>query len=334
MGHSVESSHAGLGYKHSSPVRIAIKRANNLYISVEDEDSKMNPKFVFDRLGNKNPPESMFECLGAKAIKTTRKSSFKKHRFSKKSSQKERIGIMTCVDDSANNCLSIIPSRMKRKTTLLLNCISVLKAKFHTIMETRPKAKESVGSSNFVKFSNSTAPLPISRQLMVLVREIERSIKAGYIQRDANIFVKKSEWKMEELEVLSILVWITQQELKSNNKSICYNRLTNERRNKLWTLDRVFITLTQVDMSRALVPMIISISIGVARLEPVAIIIVLNAFCGGLASRIVKAEVFSCALDELPTLVASRVLAKLKSLTRLPSKYYMSLNSTKYNIPF
>ena len=47
-GHSVKGSRAGLGYEPPSPVRLVIKRANNCYTSVEDENSVLDPKPTFD----------------------------------------------------------------------------------------------------------------------------------------------------------------------------------------------------------------------------------------------------------------------------------------------
>ncbi|KAI5681100.1 hypothetical protein M9H77_02327 [Catharanthus roseus] len=65
----------------------------------------------------------------------------------------------------------------------------------------------------------------------------------------------------------------------------CFDRITNRQRNKIQTLDCVFITLIDVNW------------------EPLAIIVGLDALGRGLALGIVKFEVFSRALDELPTLV-------------------------------
>ncbi|KAI5653256.1 hypothetical protein M9H77_30443 [Catharanthus roseus] len=49
--------------------------------------------------------------------------------------------------------------------------------------------------------------------------------------------------------------------------------------------------------------------------EPVGIIIGLDTLHGGLASRIVKAEVFLGTLDKLPISLAGRILVELESLT-------------------
>ncbi|KAI5657419.1 hypothetical protein M9H77_26212 [Catharanthus roseus] len=139
---------------------------------------------------NGHSMESSRAGLGYK--QDVKKAFFQKTWIFKEILIERRIGMTPCLDDGANNYRSIIPSRMRRETTFLVSCDSVLKAKLYTIVETRPKEEdeESVGSSNFVTFLHGTTPRPISRQTISLVREIERLIRVGYIQRDENISVE------------------------------------------------------------------------------------------------------------------------------------------------
>ncbi|KAI5652381.1 hypothetical protein M9H77_29568 [Catharanthus roseus] len=123
---------------------------------------------------------------------------------------------MPCLDDGANNCRNIIPSRIRRKTALV-DADSVLKDKLHTMVEIRLKEEdeESIGSSNFVTFSHSAAPQPISRRTMVLVRKIERSTRAGYIQRDVTFFVESATIGSPIDEGTKSELWIVSSSLSS-----------------------------------------------------------------------------------------------------------------------
>ena len=141
---------------------LIIKRANNYYTSVEDENSVVDPKPAFEQLGDVNSHVSVFKRLGPQKVKPTNKSAFKRLGVAKYSSTNQKVKRPSCLEEvDANECRSKIPSRMKRKTTLVVNCDKVLKAKMHTIVQTRCKEEdeESVGSSYHVTTSQSVVSL-------------------------------------------------------------------------------------------------------------------------------------------------------------------------------
>ncbi|KAH0665037.1 hypothetical protein KY285_026243 [Solanum tuberosum] len=133
----------GLGYKQPPPICIAIKRAIYNYITAEDESATSNKRsYVFNRLGNSTKKISVFERLGP---------------LRKKNKVWRNIKIMeaSALPKSQNapkDFQSLIPSRMRRQTNVVISCGEVLKAKSHVVVYTkqRDEDEESVGFSYHV----------------------------------------------------------------------------------------------------------------------------------------------------------------------------------------
>ncbi|XP_070006610.1 uncharacterized protein [Nicotiana sylvestris] len=132
----------GLGYKQLSPVRISIRRASNNYITVEDESTASNKPSVFDRLGKSPVKTSVFERLGP----------LKKGNKFRRNSQSIRTPVSPKIHEISKDFQSLVPSRMRRQTKLVVSCKEVLKVKPYTVVYTKEcdEDEESVGSSYHV----------------------------------------------------------------------------------------------------------------------------------------------------------------------------------------
>ncbi|XP_060180738.1 uncharacterized protein LOC132610466 [Lycium barbarum] len=139
-GYAVKQSREGLGYKQPSPVRISIRRASNNYITTKEESTASNQRLsVFDRLTNPTPRISVFDRLGP----------LKKKYKCQGNNRRMEAPVYAQKQNIFKDCPSLIPSRMRRETKLVVSCGEVLKAKTHTIIHTRGRDEdeESVGSS-------------------------------------------------------------------------------------------------------------------------------------------------------------------------------------------
>ncbi|XP_070036194.1 uncharacterized protein [Nicotiana tomentosiformis] len=132
----------GLGYKQLSPVCISIRRASNNYITAEDESAASNKPFVFDLLGKSTVRTSVFERLGP----------LKKGNKFQRNFQSIRTPVSPKIQKISKDFQSLIPSRMRRQTKLLVSCKEVLKVNPYTVAHTKEhdEDKESVGSSYHV----------------------------------------------------------------------------------------------------------------------------------------------------------------------------------------
>ncbi|XP_070041508.1 uncharacterized protein [Nicotiana tomentosiformis] len=128
----------GLGYKQPSLVRISIRRASNNYITVEDESTASYRPSVFDRLGKSTVRTSGFDrlCL----LKNGNK--FQRNYQSIKTPASPRI------QKISKDFQSLVPSRMRRLTKLVVSCKEILKVKPYTVVYTkeRDEDEESMGS--------------------------------------------------------------------------------------------------------------------------------------------------------------------------------------------
>ncbi|XP_070026114.1 uncharacterized protein [Nicotiana sylvestris] len=131
--------HEGLGYKQLSPVRISIRRACSNYITIEDESAASNRPYVFDRLGKSTMRTSVFERLGP----------LKKGNKLQRNHRNTRTPASPKIQEISKDFQSLVPSRMRRQTKLMVSCEEVLKVKPYTVVYTkeRNKDEESVGSS-------------------------------------------------------------------------------------------------------------------------------------------------------------------------------------------
>ncbi|KAL0291098.1 UNVERIFIED_CONTAM: hypothetical protein Sradi_7034200, partial [Sesamum radiatum] len=140
-GHAIQDSRVGLGFTPPKLVRITIKRVNSNYISegfssTEDHKREENLReSVFNRHGPHKKElhgianrQSVFDRLGpCKRVRHQKKCAFKvavrpNKNIKSPHTQKRR---------------SLIPSRMKRQTTLTISCGRVLKAKAQTVIFTQ-----------------------------------------------------------------------------------------------------------------------------------------------------------------------------------------------------
>ncbi|XP_075109051.1 uncharacterized protein LOC142180854 [Nicotiana tabacum] len=139
--HVVKQSREGLGYKQPPPVRISIRRASINYITTEDEPADPNKRpSVFDRLGEPTTRTSVFERLGPLKRKKNK---------SQRNYEKIRRPFPSRVQSISKECQSLVPSRMRRQSELLISCGEVLKVKTRIVVHTREcdEDEESVGSS-------------------------------------------------------------------------------------------------------------------------------------------------------------------------------------------
>ncbi|XP_070020850.1 uncharacterized protein [Nicotiana sylvestris] len=132
----------GLRYKQPSPVRISIRRVSSNYISVEDESAASNRPSVFDRLRKSTVRTSIFERLGP----------LKKGNKFQRNYRNTRTPASPKIHKISKDFQSLVPSRMKRQTKVMVLCDEVLKVKPYTMVYTkeRDKDEESVGSSYHV----------------------------------------------------------------------------------------------------------------------------------------------------------------------------------------
>ncbi|KAL0323921.1 UNVERIFIED_CONTAM: hypothetical protein Scaly_2359200 [Sesamum calycinum] len=154
-GHAIQDSRVGLGFTPPKPVRITIKRVNSNYISegfssTEDHKREENLReSVFNRLG---PHRKELRGIANRQSVFDRLGPCKKVRH-----QKKRVAVCpnkNIKSSHTQKLRSLIPSRMKRQTTLTISCGKVLKAKAQTMIFTQVQSdeddKESVASSNYI----------------------------------------------------------------------------------------------------------------------------------------------------------------------------------------
>ncbi|XP_070040883.1 uncharacterized protein [Nicotiana tomentosiformis] len=132
----------GLRYKQPSIVRISIRRASINYITVEDESAVSNKPSVFDRLGKSTVRTFVFERLGP----------LKKENKFQRNYQSIRTPVSPGIQKTSKDAQSLVPSRMRRQTKIVVSCKDVLKIKPYTVVYTkeRDEDEESVGSSYHV----------------------------------------------------------------------------------------------------------------------------------------------------------------------------------------
>ncbi|KAK4381669.1 hypothetical protein Sango_2945000 [Sesamum angolense] len=160
--HAIQDSRVGPGFTPLKPVRITIKRVNSNYISegfssTEDHKREENLReSVFNRLG---PHRKELHGIANRQSVFDRLGPCKRVRHKKKCAFKVAVRLKKNIKSSHTQKLrSLIPSRMKRQTTLTISCGRVLKAKAQTVIFTQLQSddeddKESVASSNYI--SNS-----------------------------------------------------------------------------------------------------------------------------------------------------------------------------------
>ncbi|KAL0322046.1 UNVERIFIED_CONTAM: hypothetical protein Scaly_2501000 [Sesamum calycinum] len=153
----------GLGFTPPKPVRIAIKRVNSNYVSegfssTEDHKREENLReFVFNGLG---PHRKELQGIANKQSVFDRLGPYKRVGHQKKCAFKVTVRSKKNIKSSHTQKLrSLIPSGMKRQTTLTVSCGRVLKAKAQTVIFTQVQSddeddKESVASPNYI--SNGT----------------------------------------------------------------------------------------------------------------------------------------------------------------------------------
>ncbi|KAH0685749.1 hypothetical protein KY285_019065 [Solanum tuberosum] len=141
--HAMRQQREGLGYKQPPPIRISIKRVSNNYITVEDESTNSNKRpSIFDRLGSSTKRISVFERLGP----------LRKKNKVWRNSKSMQASALPKSQNAPKDFQSLIPSRMRRHTNIVVSCGEVLKAKSHVVVYTKQRGEdeESVGSSYHV----------------------------------------------------------------------------------------------------------------------------------------------------------------------------------------
>ncbi|CAL8990430.1 unnamed protein product [Prunus brigantina] len=168
QGYTIDSARAGLGFTPVAPVKISARRKENKaeaqHISVEAVEEEEEPKVVkrasvFDRLAKPTQRTSVFSRIKES---TSRPSVFKRitghdsqmgSQSTPRRSALERLGVPSKsseeknqqelktrvhVDSTEDNEIrSLIPSRMKRQSTLDVTSGDQLKVKRRTIIQTR-----------------------------------------------------------------------------------------------------------------------------------------------------------------------------------------------------
>ncbi|KAL0446181.1 UNVERIFIED_CONTAM: hypothetical protein Slati_1746000 [Sesamum latifolium] len=162
-GHAVQDSRVGLGFTPPKPVRIAIKRVSSSYTveefsSTEDDKRKENPReSVFNRL---SPHRRTVHGTSSKQSVFDRPGLYKKVVYPKKGMFKVVARTKKNIKSSHTQKLkSLIPSRMRRRTILVISCGKVLKVK-QTMIFTQAlydeDDRESVASSNYISNSDGS----------------------------------------------------------------------------------------------------------------------------------------------------------------------------------
>ncbi|KAH0650277.1 hypothetical protein KY284_030189 [Solanum tuberosum] len=170
----------GLGYKQPPPILISIKRVSNNYITVEDESTNSNKRpSVFDRLGNSTKRISVFERLGP----------LRKKNKVWRNSKSMQASALPKSQNAPKDFQSLIPSRMRRQTNIVVSCGEVLKAKSHVVVYTkqRDEYEESVGSSYHVATQDEShifSPIKIDRELEYVLWCYHISFNDGKPQED------------------------------------------------------------------------------------------------------------------------------------------------------
>ncbi|XP_073120557.1 uncharacterized protein [Henckelia pumila] len=124
---TVQKTRLGLGFIPQSPIRIAIKRVSLNYIAEYEYSSKT----VVDEQNKKDQQVSVFDRLGRRKRQRNRQRlNFPKHLHEAHNQQIPKI------------LQSLIPSRMKRCTTLIISCNKILKAKMQTVIYTQTQKDE------------------------------------------------------------------------------------------------------------------------------------------------------------------------------------------------
>ncbi|XP_070013590.1 uncharacterized protein [Nicotiana sylvestris] len=115
---------------------------SNNYITVEDELAASNKPSVFDRLGRSPVRTSVFERLGP----------LKKGNKFWRNFQSIRTPSSPKIQEISKYFQSLVPSRMRRQTKLVVSCKEVLKVKPYIVVYTKERDEygESVGSSYHV----------------------------------------------------------------------------------------------------------------------------------------------------------------------------------------
>ncbi|KAL0416646.1 UNVERIFIED_CONTAM: putative protein K02A2.6 [Sesamum latifolium] len=145
-GHAVQDSRIGLGFTPPKPVRIAIGRGKEN--SRESIFNRLDPhRKALHGIANK---QSVFDRLGSRRrMGYQKKGAFKVTAYSKKNTK----------SSPTQKLRSLIPSRIRRQTTLSISCGKVLKVKAQTMIFTQVQSddeddRKSVASSNYI--NNST----------------------------------------------------------------------------------------------------------------------------------------------------------------------------------
>ncbi|XP_051143398.1 uncharacterized protein LOC127259826 [Andrographis paniculata] len=199
---TTQGSRAGLGYMPQAPVRIAIKRATNYHITESESLSFNSPKkgkntrvSVFRRL-----KPSLFTRLGLKINKEKNKMNFTSTKYVE-------------MDEEIK---SRFPSHMTRQTKMTIHCGKVLKAKWQTIVFTKPKEdnEESVASSCYItergeetmiEEDAGNAPAALEKGVKAAVDELEE-INLGIEDHPRPVYVSKEldvfAWSYKEMPSL------------------------------------------------------------------------------------------------------------------------------------
>ncbi|XP_051145218.1 uncharacterized protein LOC127261085 [Andrographis paniculata] len=184
---TTQGSRAGLGYMPQAPVRIAIKRAANHHITESETLSSNSPQkgknarvSVFERL-----KPSVFTRLGPKINKEKNKTNSTSTKYVE-------------MDEEIK---SRFPSRMTRQTKMTIHCGKVLKAKWQTVVFTKPKEdnEESVASSCYITEGGEetmieedagNAPAALEEGIKAAVDELEE-VNLGNEDHPRPVYVNK-----------------------------------------------------------------------------------------------------------------------------------------------
>ncbi|KAL0411125.1 UNVERIFIED_CONTAM: hypothetical protein Slati_3702200 [Sesamum latifolium] len=166
-GYAVEDSQVGLGFTPPKP-RITIKRVSSNYVveefsSTEDDKREENLReSVFNRLRphrrmvhGTTSEQSICDRLGP-----CKRAVYQKKGMLKVAARSKKNNKFLCTQKHR----SMIPSKMRRRTTLAISCDKVLKVKAQTMIFTQALYNEddrgSVASSNYISSSDSSHDEP------------------------------------------------------------------------------------------------------------------------------------------------------------------------------
>ncbi|KAL0291272.1 UNVERIFIED_CONTAM: hypothetical protein Scaly_2643800 [Sesamum calycinum] len=205
-GHAIQDSRVGLGFTPPKPVRITIKRVNSNYISEgfsSTEDHKRE-KFERIRIQQTWPHRKELHGIANRQSVFDRLGPCKKVRH-----QKKKVAVCpnkNIKSSHTQKLRSLIPSRMKRQTTLTISCGRVLKAKAQTVIFTQVQSDDEDDKENgeVEEEDAEDAPAELEEGIKATIDEL-KEVNLGDIENPRPIYISASLTHGEERTYVALL---------------------------------------------------------------------------------------------------------------------------------